>query len=288
MRYLSPLRYPGGKGLLGTFIGSLISRCRPRPAQYVEPFAGGFGVGLRLLFDEYVDSVVLNDLNDEVAAFWRIALHETDALIDFVMSVDVSMESWHHYRAVYSSPASSDTERAFATFFLNRTNRSGILDARPIGGLRQDGKWRLDARFNRADLAKRIETISRYRNRIEVRCLDGTALLMDIRDMWSNTFIYADPPYLSKGDDLYLNNMSWQDHLALASCLKSNPYHWLITYDADDRVPSVLYPSSRCAEYGIAHTAASQHMGREYAIFSDSTPVNEMTGVGSGSARWLR
>lgn len=287
MRWLSPLRYPGGKGLLGDFVGSLIADCHPRPTCYVEPFAGGAGVGLRLLYDEHVESIVLNDLDPGIAAFWRIVFDRPDDLIAKIESATVDIDAWRHHHRIYVSGSNDDLELAFATFFLNRTNRSGILGARPIGGMEQIGKWKIDARFNREDLCERISVIGGYRNRVDIEEQHAIALLQSLKDRWAELFVYADPPYLDKGGDLYLDAMDWTDHQNLAGLLRDIGGLWMVTYNNDARIPEQLYPDVRCAEFGIAHTAGKQHMGSELAIFSDALSVDEMVGVGRGEARWL-
>ncbi len=286
-RYLSPLRYPGGKAALGSFVGSLIAASRPRAVCYVEPFAGGAGVALRLLVDEYVQTVVLNDLDRGIAAFWRSILEETDEFLERLDATPVNLESWHEQRAISQSASAEGIDLAFATFFLNRTNRSGIIGARPIGGLDQTGRWLIDARFNKAELRTRIEVIAGYRNRIRVESRDALDLLRDMEDDWNDVFIYVDPPYLTKGADLYLNSLDWEDHVELAELLRSRGGRWMVTYDADDRVSEQLYPGERTARFGIAHTAAKQHIGSEYAVFSDGCVVDEMISVGSGTAAWV-
>jgi DNA adenine methylase len=140
-----------------------------RSRRYVEPFAGGAGVALRLLFDEFVDEVVLNDLNPGIAAFWRSMFTDTDALLERVAACDLTIDEWHQQRSVYLEGAADDLDLGFATFYLNRTNRSGILDARPIGGLEQTGKWRIDARFDREKLSARMRVLSRYASRVVIR-----------------------------------------------------------------------------------------------------------------------
>jgi DNA adenine methylase len=249
---------------------------------YVEPFAGGGGVGLRLLFDEYVDEVVLNDLNPGIAAFWRSVLESTDAFVELLCTRAPSIDEWHRQRATYRSPEASDLERGFATFFLNRTNRSGILGARPIGGLDQLGRWGIDARYDPERLEARIRTISRYATRITVHEQDG----VDVIERYvgdSDVFVYADPPYLAQGDDLYLDTFGWEDHTRLAAILQ-DAEGWFLTYDVDARIPGDLYRGLRCAKFQTSHTAAKQHIGNEYAVFSRSLAVPGLDGLGSGHA----
>lgn len=277
-RYLSPLRYPGGKDRLATFVANLIKRQPNPPTTYIEPFAGGGAVGLRLLHAEVVDEVVLNDLDPGVAAFWRAVMSDTSELTSLIRCCKPTIDEWHAQHERHAAASGDDVELGFATFFLNRTNRSGILDARPIGGFDQSGRWGIGARYNGAELAERIERIARYGTRITVSETDGIALVREhVCD--TQSFIYADPPYLRDGDHLYLNTLRWPDHVRLAKYLRRGG-RWLVTYDDDPRVRNDLYPDMRCAIFAIAHTAAARHVGRERAVFADALVVDKLDGLG--------
>lgn len=255
--------------------------------MYVEPYAGGAGAALRLLRDEYVDEVILNDLDPGIAAFWRAVFNQPEDVIERIAEVDLTIDEWHRQGTIYRSGVGEDLELGFATFFLNRTNRSGILNARPIGGLEQAGKWLIDARFNRENLSDRIRTISRYRTRVTLFERDGVGLLRDLFSVSSDAFFYVDPPYTDKGDDLYLNDLSWQDHSRLASVLTRSDTRWLVTYNCDPRIPEQLYPENRCVQFDIKHTAQRQHIGSEYAIFSEALFVDSLDGLSTGTASLL-
>jgi DNA adenine methylase len=287
VRFVSPLRYPGGKGALATFLGAVISAQRPACTTYVEPYAGGAGAALRLLLDEYVDDVVLNDLDPGIAAFWRCVFDQRAEIVAKIRSVEVSIGEWHRQGAIYRAGTGDDLDLGFATFFLNRTNRSGILNARPIGGLNQTGKWLIDARFNRTDLTERIELISRYRNRVTLTEQDGTELLREMLPNSRSTFFYVDPPYVDKGEELYFNDLHWDDHAALAKVLTDSGARWLVTYNCDERIPSDLYPANRCVRFDIKHTAQKQHVGSEFAIFSTNLVVDSLDGLSTGDARFV-
>jgi DNA adenine methylase len=257
-----------------------------KPTRYVEPFAGGAGVGLRLLFDEYADEIVLNDLNTGIVAFWRCVFGEAETLLERLEAADVTVEEWHRQHAVYENKDADVADLGFATFFLNRTNRSGILDARPIGGLEQTGKWGIDARFDKKMLAQRIKRLSAYASRVTVCEEDGIKFLEEyLKD--DGVFAYADPPYLVHGSDLYLDTLKWEDHESLAKLLQAHEGGWFLTYDADPRVIDSLYTGLRCARFSTSHTAALQHVGTEYAVFAPHLIVGSLTGLGSDKADWV-
>jgi DNA adenine methylase len=272
--WVSPLRYPGGKAALADFLADLIALQRPRPRVYVEPFAGGAGAALRLLYGEHVDRVVLNDLHPGIAAFWRAVFQHTDELIERVRTCELSIDAWQSYHAQFISGKGSDIDLGFATLYLNRTNRSGILYGRPIGGLDQTGGWKIDARFFRSRLAERIRLLGGYRERVEVKQDDALELLAHLDT--SSALLYVDPPYILRGRQLYLNTLTWEDHQRLAKLLTENHRRWLLTYNADPRVSEVLYKDMRCLLFSIRHTAAVQHRGSEYVVFSPGLRVGSL------------
>lgn len=288
MRYLSPLRYPGGKARLAPYLKRLIeSQDRP-PRQYAEPFAGGGGAALRLLQEETVDYIHLNDLNPGIAAFWRAALDYPDQFCNRIRTVPLTIDEWFLQRDIYAHPTiRDDFELGFATFYLNRTNRSGILDARPIGGFDQSGHWKIDARFNRGPLCARIQAIADMRHRIYVTELEGLDFLRGLQETVDGVFVYADPPYLVQGEGLYLHAFDAEDHVALAQLLAEAAFPWMLTYDDDPRITQRLYAGGRCATFDIAHTAHRQHVGKEAIIYSADLVIPDLLITQGRIARWI-
>lgn len=288
MRFLSPLRYPGGKARIAPYVATLLASQPQRPRIYAEPFAGGAGAALRLLVDEEVRSIRINDLNPGIAAFWRCVFFDSEAFIERILQASISVNAWHEERAVYQSPTDrSDLELGFATFFLNRCNRSGILGARPIGGLDQQGRWKIDARFNRNDLAARVRFLSRYRQRVVVSQEDARLFIEQLQPLAEDVLLYVDPPYLVQGDDLYMDSLSSQDHAELAALLRDCDTPWFLTYDVHKDVTASLYRGLRTIEFNIKHTAQHQHIGAEYAVFSDHLMVPGIDLVRGAEARWI-
>ncbi|GAB4082813.1 DNA adenine methylase [Modestobacter muralis] len=288
MRYLSPLRYPGGKGRLAPYIARLLASQAPRPHAYAEPFAGGAGAALRLLVDEEVRAIYINDLNPGIAAFWRCVFEQTDAFAALIEAAPVDLDAWHAARAVYEQPEGhDDLELGFATFFLNRCNRSGILGARPIGGLDQAGRWKIDARFNRDNLAERVRLLGGYRERAHVSQLDARDFLRTLEAQGTDVLVYVDPPYLVQGEDLYLDSLRPDDHAELAAMLRDSRLPWFLTYDVHEQITTGLYGGLRTAEFDIAHTAQKQHVGAEYAVFSDELIVPGIDLMRRGESRWI-
>lgn len=287
MTFLSPLRYPGGKARLGPYFARLLSSQSIDIETYCEPYAGGAGAGLFLLTEGHVDRLIVNDLNPGVAAFWRASLTQSEAFIDLIDQCQVDLDTWHAQHAVYSTPAGrADLELGFATYFLNRTNRSGILSARPIGGLEQTGEWKIDARFNKPDLTARIRLLHRYADQIDVRQQPATDLLASLNRRQRPAFLYVDPPYIAQGDELYMTDHTWKDHNRLASLLRKSPHPWVLTYDNGDRIRG-LYPDVRCARFNISHTAQTQKVGKELMFFSRGLRVPDIRILRDREGLWV-
>ncbi|MBQ0977567.1 DNA adenine methylase [Micromonospora sp. M61] len=287
MRFISPLRYPGGKAKLGPYFARILASQPATIETYAEPYAGGVGAGLHLLAEGHISHLMVNDLNPGIAALWRCIIQQPDEIIERIQSEDVSLDAWHRHRDVYLNPADkSDLDLGFSTFFLNRCNRSGILTARPIGGLDQSGKWKIDARFNRAELAARIRKIGSLPGSISVSEKPALDFLAAVSRRVKPVLLYVDPPYLVKGEELYMSSHSWSDHEKLAEALSKSRHPWILTYDVDDRVRS-LYPSNRCLRYSISHTAQTQKVGREFMLFSRGLRVDDVSVASSRVGSWV-
>jgi len=270
--HYSPLRYPGGKTLLFPFFDKVIKDHKLKNITYVEPFAGGSGAALALLFLEKVDKVVINDLDRAIYSFWKYAIFSSERFIKMIYSVPVTISEWEKQKKVYSNPHANQFALGFATFFLNRTNISGILEGGAIGGKNQTGKWKIDARFNKDGLAKRIHQLSQYKNRISVTNRDGVELINDFIKK-KNAFIYLDPPYYEKGSTLYLNHYNKNNHQILANKLNQNPNsYWLLTYDNKKEI-RLLYPLRKIVNFSLNYNAYESRKGKEVMIFSDALAI---------------
>src|SRR5260221_5390008 len=179
LNHFTPLRYPGGKGKLAVFVKELMKRNGLLDGEYVEPYAGGAAIALELLLQEYVSHVHINDISRPIYAFWKSALDDTERLVRLIRNTPLTVQAWDRQKRVMANPRDHDNlELGFATFFLNRTNRSGILDAGIIGGRDQSGPWKIDARFNAAELAYRVESIAKLRSRISLSREDAKKFLV--------------------------------------------------------------------------------------------------------------
>jgi len=267
-KHNSPLRYPGGKSCLAQYFRDLIYNNNINNCTYIEPFAGGSGAAIQLLFMEEVDRIMINDFDRSIYAFWWSILKKTEEFTEKIRSISLNMTEWNNQKNIFLNKSSKLFERGFATFYLNRTNRSGILKGGPIGGKDQSGKWKIDARFNRETLINRVKTISLYSKRIKLANIDGIELLQKKYNE-KNIFVYFDPPYFQKGGQLYLNHYKYSDHKKLADFLNGHPnFNWVLTYDNVKEI-SDLYKNRRSQQFNIHYSSNKASTGNELMIFSD-------------------
>ncbi len=268
-QYYSPLRYPGGKASLSGYLDNIFKINNFHDGIYVEPFAGGAGAAIALLVLEKVDKIVINDLDRAIYAFWNSVVKDSDRFIEKIRKTKITINEWKRQKVIYTIKKSSEFDLGFATFFLNRTNRSGIIEGGPIGGMGQEGEWLLNARFNKEKLINRIEKIVLYKKRITVTNMDGLDLLREYKKR-RNVFFYLDPPYCVKGSCLYLNHYIDKDHSALAYFLNGNcNLKWVLTYD-DVLLIQQLYFKRRQESFLLNYSARTPSIGKERMIFSDS------------------
>jgi DNA adenine methylase len=284
--FITPLRFPGGKRKVFTFFRELIERNGLLDVHYVEPFAGGAGLALSLLISGCVKMIHLNDLDVAIYAFWKSVLEEPEELCRRVKEARVDIATWKQQREIIDHPEQySQVEVGFATLFLNRTNRSGILRGGVIGGLEQAGVWKIDARFNKDEIIRRIRLIAAYRDNIRVYNRDAVQFLGEMSRWVSPTeacFVYADPPYYAKGHTLYYNHYSSEDHQNLARAMKELTCPWVVSYDDVEDVYA-LYRGVRYLRYQLHYTAQTRERRGEVMFFHGIKipPVN-----GDGKRWW--
>nr|WP_301952341.1 DNA adenine methylase [Rathayibacter sp. VKM Ac-2857] len=280
------MRYPGGKGKIANYVKLLMIENNLAGNDYVEPYAGGASVALSLLYEGYADRAFINDLNPGVHAFWKSAVSQTEELCALIDSTPVTMSTWYEQRAIAASAAAEGLELGFATFFLNRTNRSGIISGGVIGGLDQTGQWKIDARYNKESLIQRIRKIGRHRSSIIVSNEDAVQYVQRWSDPAEDAaFLYLDPPYFEKGEGLYDNFYDAADHAMIADAVDSLAHPWIVSYDARPEITR-LYPHAIQIRYGLAYSANQERpMGSEIMFFSKDLTIPNRLPSGISSAQ---
>ncbi|NTV24943.1 MAG: DNA adenine methylase [Chlorobiaceae bacterium] len=275
----TPLRYPGGKQRLAPFIGEILE-INGIDGNYVEPYAGGAGVALELLLAKKIKRIHLNDSDIRIYAFWHAVKNENEKLCGRILSASLTIEEWERRREVLKSPEQySLFEVGYSTFYMNRCNRSGVLNAGVIGGLNQSGNYKMDARFSRNDLIRRIELIGLYGDSIFLSNLDAEEFIDNyVPVLDDNSLLYFDPPYYNKAKDLYLNSYKPKDHERISRAIRNVAKPWVLSYD---NVPEIieLYSAMSHFTYDLQYSAARNYKGKEVFVFSDFLKLPKSCGL---------
>lgn len=271
MKSLSPLRYPGGKLKLAPLLREIVIINGLEGCDYAEPYAGGANVALSLLDEKLVSRAHINDISKPIYAFWWAVLNETDALCRMIADTTISMETWQKEKAIVDGEGDDLLSLGFATFFLNRTNFSGVLKGGVIGGRKQDGPYKMDARFNKRNLIQRIEHVAMMRDNIVLSNMDAHEMLEKVISREKeNWFVYLDPPYYAKGRSLYIDYYKHEDHAEIAKSLAAmDDVPWVVSYDDVEAIRD-MYDGFQTIEYGLQYNANKAYTGKEVIFCSDA------------------
>ncbi|MDR2406607.1 MAG: DNA adenine methylase [Bacteroidales bacterium] len=271
----TPLRYPGGKQKLAQFIKEILEDNHLIGGHYVEPYAGGAGIAIELLLNKLVSKIHLNDISQTIFAFWHSVLNEPEEFCRRISRASLNVDEWKRQREIFRNHIKfEEIDVGFATFYLNRCNRSGILSGGVIGGLNQNGKWKLDARFPRAELIKRIETIAKEKKHIKIKNLDAENFILKyLPKLPKQTLVYCDPPYFNKASTLYQNHYTPNNHARISELIQNSINHpWIVSYD---NAPEILKHYKHCKKfiYNLQYNVAKVYKGSEVFIFSDAIVI---------------
>lgn len=283
--FYSPLRYPGGKNRLSAFLAKICIDNNIH-GHYVEPYAGGASVALFLLLEGYVSKITINDKDRSIYAFWHSIKNNCIQLCDLIDRTEITIENWYKQKEIQKQKDNVDLlTLGFSTLFLNRTNRSGIIKGGVIGGIRQDGDYKIDCRFNKEDIKQRIKFIAKYASSIEVYNDDAIDLIdkIQLEAVNEGTIFYFDPPYYLKADQLYMNHYMDEHHKVVSDKIKAiKNIHWVVSYDDNINIEK-LYLNLPTKKYSFNHSAGISKSGKEIMFFShdlkqpgviDYNPVN--------------
>lgn len=268
---MTPFRYPGGKAFLADLLQERIEATDNPVTTYAEPYAGGAGAAVELLARGVVQRIILNDFDRRIHSVWLAIINETDRFIDRIRSTSVTIDTWYAAREIVEKNLKGEDpfELGFSTFFLNRTNHSGvIIGAGPIGGYKQTGKWLIDARWYPDTICKRVRWLGDHRDQIILSNKDGLDFLSSFDGSEINsTFFFIDPPYVQAGAKLYMNAMNDLKHRDLAKFLTgcAAPLHWLVTYD-DCQLISDVYASASIERVPVRYSLRRKRMEHEICV----------------------
>lgn len=269
--YYSPLRYPGGKGKLASFMEYMIDQLGHRGGTYIEPFAGGAGIAMELLLRNVVSRIVINDYDKAVWSFWKAILTETDRFVEEIRTVPLTVDEWQkQHEILVTQNDKYSFELGLAAFYLNRTNRSGIIKGGVIGGQEQAKVWKMDVRFKREELVTRIQRIAARKKDIKLYNKDVNSFIKNYVPLYEeNALIYFDPPYFRKGQQLYMNFFNYKDHVRIEQEIREHVNcDWIITYDYEPQIEEI-YHNYNLRLYDLNYSVSTKRKANELMIFKD-------------------
>lgn len=276
--FYSPLRYPGGKNKLSSFIAKICVDNNIN-GHYVEPYSGGASVALFLLIEEFVNKITINDKDRSIYAFWYSVLNKTDKLCEMIENAELTVNEWKKQKLLQTDKENIELlDLGFSTFYLNRTNRSGIINAGMIGGIKQKGNYLMNCRFNKRELIKRIKLIASKKEKITLYQLDAMDLVdkIELEVEQDNTIFYFDPPYYLKANSLYMNYYEAFNHKIVSDKIKSiKEIRWIVSYDNVPQI-QILYSDCLKKEFSFKHTAYKAKIGKELLFWSNNVIVPEI------------
>ena len=269
--YYSPLRYPGGKGKLASFMEYMIDQLGHRGGTYIEPFAGGAGIAMELLLRNVISRIVINDYDKAVWSFWKAILTETDRFVEEIRTIPLTVDEWQkQHEILVTKNDKYSFELGFAAFYLNRTNRSGIIKGGVIGGQEQAKDWKMDVRFKREELVTRIQRIAVRKKDIKLYNKDVNSFIKNYVPLYEeNALIYFDPPYFRKGQQLYMNFFNYKDHVRIEQEIREHVNcDWIITYDYEPQIEEI-YHNYNLRLYDLNYSVSTKRKANELMIFKD-------------------
>ncbi len=235
----SPLRYPGGKTWLIPHVREWLSH--PKTHVLVEPFAGGGIVSLTAVMENLVDKAVMIERDQDVAALWKVALSNTDDLIERIQQFTPSRKN---VEEIESAGWKNDSDRAFRTLVLNRTKRAGILA--PGASFLESGENArgIGSRWYPETLVSRLQEIGKHAKKISFYEGDSMQILEPLLRGWGQgAAAFVDPPYTGKGGKgagSRLYNHWTIDHAGLFKILDQSRSNFLMTYDGAQEVVDLI------------------------------------------------
>lgn len=230
----TPFRYPGSKSSFTNVVKKIITYNRLENSVLIEPYAGSAAVTLALISEGICSKAIIGERDPLLYSFWKVVFSNPKTLIERVKKSNIDLQTWQSLQPLLrvDNPKDHDlNELAFAALFLNRTNFSGVMHAGPIGGKSQTSAYKIDCRFNKADLIQRIIGINKLKSRIKVKFGDALKLIEKSKNI-ENSIFYIDPPYFLQGPKLYRHNYNTTQHMELAAVLNECKFNWILSYDS--------------------------------------------------------
>jgi DNA adenine methylase len=190
----SPLNIYGGKARMVHYLMPLIYAANP--IRYVEVCAGGAQLTFALRQHK---KEVINDINGNLVAFFRVLKTNPDALTRRIIQTPFSVSEFKRAREIFfSTKKHSDIDRAWAAW---AACTMGFSHDPKSWGFDHHGKMERKLKNKRDTFQEMAHT---YRERLELVSIDNDDMLKVIKRYDSpDTLFFVDPPYFNSDMGFY-------------------------------------------------------------------------------------
>ena len=237
------IKYPGGKSRM---VKPILERL-PESNTFVDAFVGGGSVSIAYA-KKYPNSIIyMNDLDKFTYSMWKVVVSGSDKDVEnlsvFISQVP-TIELFKKNRELMSS---EDTViRAYLGIFFHKCTFSGMFDGNPIGGFKQESKWKVGCHYNSENIIRKMLAVRKL--------LRGRTIVTnnDFRDLKIDADLYYfDPPYVVVGEKLYSVGFDEKDHIDLSNIIKQIGGGWVLSYNDHPLVRDIY---SDCKIESLDHT----------------------------------
>ena len=256
------IRYPGGKSRMRDHITKHLDRFGSD--RYVEPFAGGLGVGLHVIGG--MKESWINDADFNIYAMWHSVIHNHKELIELVSGFSPSVDAFREFKLRLANHKAEDlVQTGFMKMALHQISFSGLGERAggPQGGVLQKEN-KIGSRWSFPRIKKQITLSHAILKNTQCTCMDFEAVLKQA----SGYAIYCDPPYYKRGNDLYAQRFSKEDHLRLAKVLQHKKM-WILSYDNVAKIRSLYAPFASIEEVAVKYSINNPIQKKELIIYKD-------------------
>ncbi|WP_417260814.1 DNA adenine methylase [Celeribacter sp.] len=260
----SPFRYPGGKFYALKHIIPFLNVVEH--SEYREPFVGGGSV---FFGKKKADRNWINDIDNDLMNVYSHILNKS-SIKDFSVLFDDEYANRERHKEIIQMNAKSSFERAFQTYYLNRTSYSGIIN-KPAWGYK-DGKSSPPKNWKNFLLNAHIKL-----QNTKITSLDFEEVI-NAKSKDDKVLIYLDPPYyLADQKRAYTNSFVLKDHKRLADILKNTKFKFCLSYDDCEEIRVLYKWANIYTKSWLYNTAningASRTMGNELIITNYTVEV---------------
>jgi DNA adenine methylase len=239
----------------------------PDYEEYREPMVGGGSVFLALRQLRPKAQYWINDLHEDVFAFWVSVRDDADAMMRMVFELKARYKCEELFQYVRDWEPKSTLELAVRYYILNRISFGGMVERGTLS--------RFSYKEWTASVIRRLAQASSLLEGVRITNEDYAVLL---REPGDDVFIFLDPPYSNARGHLYgkrgLLHKNFS-HERFAHECKMCSHRWLVTY-GDDEMVRKLFAGYEMVRWRLRYTLNNMCGWYGDEIFIANYPISHL------------